>query len=286
MEDILTYPHSAMVWNWASVGGRNNFPAERDLGEKLDKVAPGWAFSQLVAANEAFVFRAVAELQSAKVTQFIDLGSGLPANVSVVPPTAPASLYGRVLGADQSSKVVYVDYDPIVLAHTRALRDVAGQVLVIEGDIFQPKEILDNAKLNEFLDWQKPIGLICTAVLHEHPGTVEEVAEIMAAYVDRLRPDSYTAISHFLDTEDEHTETIVRPLEAIMKDATGRCRFRTLDEIRTFFPGQEIQDPGVVQCRRWRNPESNYSSVYPGEPWSGAGIAGGIGRVLYNGEPA
>lgn len=207
-EDTLSYPHSALLWNLAS-GGKNCFSAERDLFDRLGEAVPHPVFSQIVHANNAFVHRVVAELQAVGITQFIDLGPGIPTDG--LPPTDAKSLYGSVLSASRASKVVYVDNDLIVLAHARALRDQPGQVLIIDGDIYQPKEILDSTELNEFLDWAKPIGLICTAVLHEYPGPVDEIADIMACYVDRLPAGSYTAISHFLDTGDEHAKGVLHP---------------------------------------------------------------------------
>ncbi|MFI5736161.1 SAM-dependent methyltransferase [Kribbella sp. NPDC051587] len=276
MEDTLQYPHSAWLWNYAAGWGRNNFPTERMLGDELNRVGPGMVFSQIVAANAAFVFRAVSELHDQGVKQFIDLGPGIPANAREELPTHPKSLYGTVLRDHDDARVVYVDHDPLVLTHARALRDVAGQVLVIEGDIFEPKQVLDHADLEQFIDRDKPIGLICTGVLHEHSGAVAEVAEVMATYADWLPGGSFTVISHLLDTEDKHTKDIVEPLQQILQGTTGRCRFRTLAEIVSLFPQQELLDPGVVRCRQWRNPD--YNELLAGQDW--IGIAGGVGRVL------
>ncbi|MFK4087203.1 SAM-dependent methyltransferase [Kribbella sp. NPDC020789] len=272
MQDTLHYSHSAWLWNYLA-GGKDNQPLDRYLGDELNKIGPGWKFTELVQANHGFVHRAVNDLYSRGIVQFIDLGAGIPVNPYGVPPTDPSSLYGNALRTHPDARVVYVDHDPLVLTHARGLRDVAGQVGVIEADIFEPKQVLDHPVLYDFVDRDKAVGLICTGVLHEHNGPVEEVAEVMAAYAAWLPANSFTVISHLLNTEDDDTKTIVEPMQALLQGNTGRGRFRTLNEIKTLFPGQDILAPGVIECRRW--PDLDVEEEYGG--WSG--IAGGIGCV-------
>jgi hypothetical protein len=267
-EGAFARPNSSRVWNFVA-GGKNNFRADRELYDLLAEVviAPS-VLADIVRDNQAFLERAIRHLHEVlEIIQFIDLGSGIPVGFT--------NVYNSIIASTPEAKVVYVDNDPVVLATTWRLIVDDRRERIVGGNILDPEQLLKNEIL-DFLDWSKPIALICTAVLHEHPDLAELTA-IMQTYVDHLPPKSCTVISHFLDPENQHTET-VRTLEAVMIAQGADCWFRTRAEIEALFPGQELL-AHVQPCRRW-------GQTAIGDEGGGPTlIAGGVGRVQHNGKP-
>jgi hypothetical protein len=257
-------PHSSRVWNYAG-GGKNNFRADREVCYDLaGAVTLSSAFPEMVEDNQAFLERAVRHLAALGIRQFIDLGPGIP--------VAAPNVYAGVLATDGRAKVVYIDNDPVVLMHTWQLIDDPHQSLIVEGNIFDPEQLFKDNEILDFLDWSKPIALVCTAVLHEHPGPIDELTAIMQTYVDHLPPDSYTVVSHLLDPENHHTKT-VRKLEEVMIAHCADSWFRTRADIEALFAGQQLL-ADVQPCRHWDLLEESDAA----EPDLGF-IAGGVGRV-------
>ncbi|GAA1616725.1 SAM-dependent methyltransferase [Kribbella sancticallisti] len=257
-------PSTARLWNLAG-GGKDNFLADRVLYEGLAQATAH--FSDLEAANKHFVRGAAAFLTSELgITQYIDLGVGLP--------TPDGNLHDVVQSLNPHAKVVYVDQVPSVLAHAHGLLAVNERVLVVDGDIFDPAQLLQQPELTTFLDWSAPIAIFCTAVLHYHPGAAPDVATTMQTYVDALATGSCTVITHFLDPEDA-TSSVVRQIEKTLTTSTiGAGWFRSHEEIEAMFPGQALLPPGVVPCVQW------WPKVQTARDnsWIENCIAGGIGQ--------
>ncbi|MGC4942217.1 SAM-dependent methyltransferase [Kribbella sp. DT2] len=260
----IEFPSMARLWDYAG-GGKDNFQADRDLYAEIAEVTA--LFPDLVVTNSRFV-RGAATFLAAElgITQYIDLGVGMP---------TPRNLHNIVQPLSSRTKVVYVDQDPIVLAHARGLLGRSDGVLVVAGNVFDPVELLEQPELATFLDWDQPIAVFCTAVLHYHPGSASDVAATMQTYVDALPAGSCTVITHFLEPDKAEERGTVRQIEKVLTASPIAAGWvRTQDDIETMFPGQTLLQAGVHPCHEW----------WPGlEPklahtWIQDCIVGGIGQ--------
>jgi hypothetical protein len=180
----------------------------------------------------------------AGIDQFLDIGSGLPTQGNV-----------HEVATEQNPKaqVVYVDNDPIVLAHGRALLAAEGTATVIQADIREPQEILNHPDARRFLDFDRPIGLLLFAILH-HLGDDEDPRAVAAALIDALPSGSYVAISHFRDPGERDPEGSrkAREVERVFNESLGTGRWRTDEEILSFADGLTVLEPGLVPLAEWR----------------------------------
>ncbi|MFI5736160.1 SAM-dependent methyltransferase [Kribbella sp. NPDC051587] len=268
----LDQPATARLWNLAG-GGKGHYGGDRGLYDEITKVTA--VFPHLVASSRRFVVGAAEHLVAKLgITQYIDLGVGLPLDASSFY-SSPGNLHKIVQSLTPSAKVVYVDQDPIVLANARGLLAENDRVLVADGDIFEPAELLPQLKQTAFLDWDKPIALFCTAVLHYHPGTAADVTATMQTYLDALPARSCTVITHFLDQEDPQYDAAVRQVEKVLtSSAIGAGWFRTKTDLEAMFPDQELVGAGVQPCHEWW-PELKPAVT---DSWIQDYIGGGIGR--------
>jgi hypothetical protein len=264
----FTVASAARVWN-ALAGGKDNFAVDRDVVRQiLSEVTP--AFRALPHVNYEFMIRACEYLAgTAGITQYLDCGPGLPIGRHV---------HDIVQELQPAARVLYVDHDAMALTHARALLATNDLVQVIEADIFKPDELLTQPLVRDFLDFSQPIAVLHTATLHHHPGPLAEIAGVMRVYVDALPAGSYTVISHLLDPEipalDEHVSQIEKHLTA---SSLASGWFRTRDEIRDMFPGQDLTDPGIAACRYWPKPDPADPSKATRPDWPRDCLAGGIG---------
>jgi len=251
--------HPARVYDYW-LGGKDNFAADREAAERVLAATPG--LRQRVQANRAFLARAVRYLAAeAGIRQFLDIGTGIPSanNTHVV-----------AQAAAPDSRVVYVDNDPIVLVHARALLASApeGATQYIEGDLRQSGHILEAA--GRTIDFSQPVALLLMGVLHliqDSEGPYEIVADLMAA----LPSGSYLALSHpALDIAPGQEEAQRRYNERVSTPQT----LRTEPEVARFFDGLELAPPGIVYVHAWR-PD-------PGEPVPPGGVSayGGVARKV------
>ncbi|HWD01519.1 MAG TPA: SAM-dependent methyltransferase [Amycolatopsis sp.] len=167
------------------------------------------------------------------VRQFLDLGSGLPTAENV---------HQVVQRIHKDAKIVYVDYDPVVAAHGRAILEENSNTRFVQADIFEPESILDNPEVKGLLDWSEPIALLAVAALHHHNGERGEPAEVMGQFIDRLAPGSFVAISHVIDPSDGSSddEILQKTLDVIHRGSMRDITARTKDEIRELFHGLEL----------------------------------------------
>jgi hypothetical protein len=262
--EYLQHPNVARVWSYAA-GGKDEFAPDRNVVESMNKAQHPGVLGWLARANQQFLLRALAYLvTSHRMQQFLVLGPGIPPDAVYVHET--------VQRYNPSAKVVYVDTDRIVLSRARgAFNGRPGQQLVVDADIFEPKALLANEEVTTFLDFSEPIAIICTAVLHYHPGTTTDVANLMQTYVDAVPTGSCTVITHFLDF-DEHGWDMEVFAEALSLRLQTPVHSRTLEEIAQLFPGQEMLAPGVVPCLHWPHEDDH------DPPMITTAIAGGIGK--------
>lgn len=230
----VTVPSIARVYD-ALLGGKDNFAVDRAVAAELLAAAPGSETTGF--SHRAMLARGVKFLVEQGITQFIDLGSGLP--------TAQNTHQVAQAIAPQT-RVVYVDNDPIVLAHGRALLAENEYTTVVTADMREPDSVLDNPELKRLIRNDEPIGLMLLGVIH-HLNDDEEPAALLKRYLDVLPSGSWLFLTHFLSVGAESDA-----LERIMQGAHKTGRFRTREEIEGFFTGLELADPGVVLVDLWR----------------------------------
>jgi hypothetical protein len=252
-----TVANPARVYDYW-LGGKDNFAADREAAERVLAVSPGLRFR--VRANRAFLARAVRYLVAeAGIRQFLDIGTGIPSannTHEVAQATVP------------SCRVVYVDNDPIVLAHARALlaSNTVGATAYIDADLRNTQDILDVARRT--LDFSQPIGLMLLGILHLI-SDAEDPYAIVARLLAALPSGSYLAISHpASDINAGQAEVQKRYNERVSTPQT----LRTHAEVCRFFEGLSLVPPGVVYVHTWR-PD-------PGDdaPEDVASAHGGVGR--------
>jgi hypothetical protein len=233
-------PHSARIYDYF-IGGKNHFAADREAAAEVLRSSP----SVRVAAreNRAFLGRAVRYLAAeAGLRQFLDIGTGLPTTDNV---------HNVAQAVAPSSRIVYADNDPLVLAHARALLTSApeGRTAYIHADLRDPAAILSNPVTREALDFEQPIGLIAVAILHLI-GDEDKPGELLAALVDALPSGSYLAASH-LTTEHDPVATTAG--QRAMQRAGITMQKRDSDVFAGLaFRGLELVPPGVVLVSEWR----------------------------------
>jgi O-methyltransferase involved in polyketide biosynthesis len=249
--------HPARVYDYW-LGGKDNFPADRALAEAMMAAIPNMRV--MAAANRAFLSRAVRYLtEEAGVRQFLDIGTGIPTSPNVhevAQATAP------------DTRVVYVDNDPIVLAHARALltSQDAGETAFIMADLREPKSILDHPTLTATLDLSRPVAVLAVAVLmyfrdSDSPNPFEMVATVL----EPMPSGSYLAVTHPTpDFNPEETAKAVAAAEGAGVTLVPRSRA----DVERFFTGLDLVDPGVTPVLSWR-PERPPANPHTAYYWAG-----------------
>ena len=231
-----TVPNSARIWNYW-LGGKDNYPVDREVGDEYRAIYP--EIVQVARASRQFLARAVLYLAGeAQVHQFLDIGTGLPTfnnTHDVAQRVAPGT------------RVVYVDNDPVVLAHARALLTSTKAVTAyVDADLHDPDEIL--AAAGRTLDFTRPIGLMMLGILG-HIGDDDEARSIVKRLLDALPPGSYLTIC---DGTNDLFEAGVEAQRLYNESGAVPYRLRSAQQIADFFEGLELVEPGVVSCPRWR----------------------------------
>ncbi|MCX4091778.1 SAM-dependent methyltransferase [Nocardia sp. alder85J] len=228
-------PSIARVYDYL-LGGKDNYAVDRQVGDFFVKDLPGSV--GIAYANRQALIRVVGNLARDGVRQFVDIGSGLPTADNV----------HQVAQRNSSdAHVVYVDNDPIVLAHGHALLATDDDTTVIQADLRRPQEIYDNPEVKRLIDFSQPVAVIFSAILH-HLNDDEEPAALVRWWVDRIPSGSYVYISHFRSGHNEETAAAEEKLQA----SFGRGRWRTDDELTALFGDLEILEPGLTACSHWR----------------------------------
>ncbi len=235
-----THPHTARVWNYY-LGGKDNYPADREAAEQIRMIMPDIADN--ARADRGFLIRVVRYLAGeVGIRQFLDVGTGLPtANNTheVAQATAP------------DSRIVYVDNDPLILAHARALLSSTpeGATDYIECDIEDPDTILREA--GNTLDFNQPVAITLLGILN-HVADVHEPHRIVRRLMDAAPSGSYLALTHpCTDVRGDE----VRKIEEFWNHQTGGkppLVARSREEITRFFDGLDLLEPGVVSSSQWR----------------------------------
>jgi hypothetical protein len=253
--------HPARRYNYW-LGGKDNFEADRKSGDELAALMPTVRLAAL--ENRGFQRRVVNHLMTAGIRQFLDIGTGIP---------APDNTHEVAQAIDPAARVVYVDNDPIVLAHARALMNSApeGRTAYLDGDIREPDKILDQPELRATLDLDQPVGLLLIAVLHFVTDDYD-VYDIVGRLTGALAPGSYVAITH--GTKDFlPPEMAAKADAAIASGKHGAIRVRDRAEISRFFTNLDLLSPGVVSLSEWHPTQSRVPD--PAQ----IGAYGAVGRL-------
>ncbi|HET9656805.1 MAG TPA: SAM-dependent methyltransferase [Kineosporiaceae bacterium] len=236
---LRVQPNIARVYD-ALLGGKDNFKADRDLAARLMDVQP--LIVAGVRANRAFLRRAVAFLARQGISQFLDLGSGLPTARNV------HQIAGRV---NPRARTVYLDNDPIVLAHARALLADSDRTTVADGDLRDPQAILADPGVRGHLDLTRPAAVIMAAVLH-FVTDEEDPAGIVATFRDALAPGSALVVTHVVDDDDGNVDAATRKSVEIYTETTAPFALRTREQVAAWFDGMRLVPPGLVNADTWR----------------------------------
>ncbi|MDT7840483.1 SAM-dependent methyltransferase [Streptomyces justiciae] len=257
----ISVPSVSRIYDYY-LGGSHNFEVDREAARKAMEFMPG--LPKIMQANRAFMRRAVRFAAEQGISQFLDIGSGIPT-------------FGNVHEVAQAARsdahVVYVDHDPVAVAHSQAVLAGNEQAGVVAADLRKPQEILASPEVQQLIDLNRPVALLLVAILHfveDEDDPYGAVAELR----DALAPGSLLVLTH------ASYEGIPLPAERaggavdVYKDIRNPLIMRSRDEIARFFEGYDMVEPGLVPMPHWRPdtaPEDD-------DPWAFSGFAG-VGRT-------
>ncbi|MFB8244382.1 SAM-dependent methyltransferase [Streptomyces sp. NPDC055952] len=244
------------------LGGSHNFEVDREAARRAMEFMPG--LPKIMQANRAFMRRAVRFAAAEGITQFLDVGSGIPTFGNV---------HEVAQAARPGARVVYVDHDPVAVAHSQAVLAGNDDAGVVAADLLKPQEILRSAEMERLIDLNRPVALLLVAILHfvedeDDPyGAVRELTEALA-------PGSMLLLTH------ASYEGIPLPPERaggavdVYEDIRNPLIMRSREEIARFFEGYDMVEPGLVAMPRWR-PDTAPEDE---DPYAFSGFAG-VGRT-------
>jgi SAM-dependent methyltransferase len=257
----ISVPSVSRIYDYY-LGGSHNFEVDREAARRAMEFLPG--LPKISQANRAFMRRAVRHAVAEGVTQFLDIGSGIPTF---------GSAHEVARAASPGARVVYVDNDPVAVAHSEAVLAGDDDADVVAADLRKPQEILSSPQVARLIDPGRPVALLLVAVLHfveDQDDPYAAVAELGAA----LAPGSLLVLTH------ASYEGIPLPAERaegavdVYKDIRNPLIMRSRDEIGRFFEGYEMVEPGLVPMPRWRPDTAPEDDE---DPWALSGFAG-VGR--------
>ena len=247
-------PHIARIYDYW-LGGKDNFAADREAAERAMAATP--TIVPGVRANRRFLGRAVRYMAEAGIRQFLDIGTGIPtANNTheVAQAVAP------------DARVVYVDDDPIVLSHARALlTSTTAPTSYIDADARDTVKIL--AEAAELLDLSQPTAVMLIAVLHCIPDS-DDPYQLVADLMDAVPPGSFLAVTH---PARDQVDIATKAEESLTKSMSQKVTFRTREQVSRFFSGLALADPGVVAIQDWRADSALDLNSAPTAMWGGVG---------------
>lgn len=239
----VTKPSMARAYDYM-LGGAHNFDVDREVARQAEIAMPG--ARQTARLNRSFLRRAVRFLVAQGIRQFLDIGSGVP-TVGNVHEVAQA--------AAPDSRVMYVDKDPVAVAHSELMLAGNTRVGVIRGDLRDPAGILDHAETRRLLNFDEPIAVLMVMMLHWVPDGDDPFA-LTARYMAAVPSGSYLAVSHV--TADQRQDQISEIADMIDRQSSpDHLAYRTHADVLRFFEGLELVEPGLVGCGAWRPDDSD-----------------------------
>jgi hypothetical protein len=249
--------HIARVYDYW-LGGKDNFTADRVAGDEALEAFPGLISS--VRANRAFLARVVRYLAIQRgIRQFLDIGTGIPAS---------SNTHEVAQSVVPEARVVYVDNDPMVLAHARALLSSSeqGATAYLDADVRDTPKILEAAERT--LDFTKPVAVMLIAVLHLI-GDADDPAGIIAQLMEAVPAGSTLAISHV--PNDMHMGAMSDMSDRLNRLLSQPSTYRSQAQVTGFFAGLELVEPGVVPIQRWR-PDTEEEAAAVAAMWGGVAV--------------
>jgi hypothetical protein len=242
----------------AMLGGQHNYDIDREALAAFTAIDP--QVRALARANRAFLGRAVRFLVDAGVRQFIDLGSGIPTQGNV---------HEVAQAIAPGTRVVYVDNDPVAVAHSASLLADNPDADIVSADIRRPADVLNSPQVRQLIDFDQPVGVLMITIMH-FITLDEDPAGLVAAYRDGLPAESWLALSHATDQDRPGTAAAVGQL--YRSKATSPVTARSYDQIAALFTGFEMVDPGLVYVPLWRPDSGEDIPDKPSEYWVYAGV--------------
>lgn len=232
----MSRPSAARVYDFY-LGGFHNFSSDREMAEQAIKDWPDLPL--IMKCNRAFLRRAVTYLVGQGIRQFLDIGSGIPTvgNVHEV---------AQELAPD--ARVVYVDIDPVAVAHSEAILTGNPNATVVAGDFRDPEKLLTDPAVTEHLDLDQPVALLLVALLH-FIGDDAAPGNVIGTFRDALAPGSYLALSHA--THELHPPELIEFHRNLYRQTATPMTMRSQAEVTTLFSGFELVEPGVALGEMW-----------------------------------
>ena len=260
----ISVPSVSRIYDFY-LGGSHNFEVDREAARKAMEFMPG--LPKIMQANRAFMRRAVRFAADQGITQFLDVGSGIPTFGNV---------HEIAQGVSPGAHVVYVDHDPVAVAHSQAVLEGNADAGVVAADLRKPQEILESPEVQRLIDLNRPVALLLVAILH----FVEDADDPYGAVAqlrDALAPGSLLVLTHAsyegIPLSPERAEGAVD----VYKDIRNPLIMRSREDIARFFEGYDMVEPGLVPMPRWR-PETVTDDPDDADPWAFSGFAG-VGRT-------
>ncbi|MFF5261394.1 SAM-dependent methyltransferase [Actinomadura viridis] len=231
-------PSAARIYDYM-IGGTDNYVVDRQAAESILKLAP--ATRDLGTYNRQFLQRVIGYMVTeAGIDQFIDIGSGLPTVDNV---------HQVAQRLNPAARVVYVDNDPTVLLHARALLNGSEQCAFLQADAREPDAILNTPETQRLIDLERPVGLLLAGVLHFIPPE-DDPAGLVAAFTGALAAGSHVGISHA--SSEGAPQEVLDQIRLTYRNATAKLRLVPRDQIEKLFSGLRLVEPGVVEVQDWR----------------------------------
>lgn len=237
-------PSIARVYD-GFLGGKHHYEVDREVIARITEACPEAV--DIARQNRAFLNRACRYLATqTDLEQYIDCGAGLP---------TAENTHQIVQRVNPHSTVVYVDNDPVVLAHGRAILEETEQVHMVDADLFEPATVLEHPQVRDAIDFTQPAALLHCFTLHHLES--DNGPELMREYIDALAPGSYVVLSHLFNPEIPELTDVAERIENVVLSTLGAGRFRTRAELEALLPGTEIVQPNavtapsVVVCDDW-----------------------------------
>ncbi|HEY6423863.1 MAG TPA: SAM-dependent methyltransferase [Pseudonocardiaceae bacterium] len=229
-------PSAARMYDYL-LGGGHNFDADRQLAARVSAVHPGCY--DIARLNRAFLRRVVLELIDTGVRQFLDIGSGIP---------TVGNVHEVAQQAYPQARVVYVDHEPVAVAHSELILQDNDRAAVVQADLRDPDSILTSPLTLKLLDLNQPLGLLMVCVLHFIPDDADPIG-LLSRFREALAPGSYLALSHL--TADSAPVEMAALVE-VMRGSKDPIRPRSRAQITEMFTGFDVVEPGVVSVADWR----------------------------------
>jgi S-adenosyl methyltransferase len=240
------------------LGGSHNFLADQDLGRAMAAVDPN--VRAIARANRAFLGRAVRFLTAAGISQFLDVGSGIPTQGNV---------HEVAQQDDPAARVLYADIDPVAIAHSKAILNGDRTAAIIEADLREPESILAHPVTRRLIDLDRPVGLLLVAVVH-FLADADDPWGLVAKLRDRLPSGSYLVLSHATCESKPEVTQAASTMYRSRVASKGRARSRA--EISRLLDGFELVDPGLVYLPQWRPDPADQVPADPSQLWFLAGV--------------